>query len=340
MTRRSIQGTAIFMALLIIAIVATITVLLMRSQQIDIRRTQMLVTSEQAYLYAQGVIDWAKVQLFQDLQNPFPNDAWPIVMKPTDLPNGDGKIAAVLQDAEGLFNINNFLQKNQKQNASNTAAAAANANSANNTSANTATSESNTSTQQNSSTSETNTSSSSASNAMQTKLLFTGLLSALNIQTTPEQENMFGAINAWINSTNIVAGTMDQYDQEYSRANPPYRSPHSLMVSVSELRTVQGITPEIYNAISPYIVALPEQTSINTNHAPKIILQAMGRNADNQQSQTTSQGKSSSKYFLLRADVYLQDQHLVLYTLLLREINPQNTNLPKIRMLWQSFGTV
>lgn len=350
----TIQGTAIFMALLIIAIVATIAVLLMRIQQINIRRTQMLVTSEQAYLYAQGVVDWAKVQLAQDLQNPLPNSAWPIIMRPTNIPGDQGKVAAILQDAEGLFNLNNFsdtqtttTSSTQTTAAATAAASAQQANTNENAEA-TENSDQDTPTTTGTQTTSPHTTGSSASagsavHIEKNRAVLNNLLDALNVEVTAEQkQNVVNGLIAWTSAGDPSMSVLDTYDQQYSRLNPPYRSPHAPMVGVSELRTVQGMTPQLYNALLPFIVALPETTSINTNRAPPLILQAMGLNKDSQNASASATGQTStsSKYFLLRADVYLQDQHLVLFTLLFRKVNEQNPRMPQISMLWQSFGTM
>src|SRR5437867_4115623 len=108
--RKNYQGTAIFMALLIVAIVSSLAIFLMRTQQIDIRRTQMMLTSEEAYLYAQGVTDWAITTLQTEIMNPKATTSWPLVLPPTPIANGQGKIAGTLFDAEGLFNLNNLAE--------------------------------------------------------------------------------------------------------------------------------------------------------------------------------------------------------------------------------------
>ena len=46
------------------------------------------------------------------------------------------------------------------------------------------------------------------------------------------------------------------------------------MMSISELRLVKGVTPEIYASLAPYLTALPKATPINVNSASPEILQA------------------------------------------------------------------
>lgn len=343
------QGTAIFMALLIIAIVATIAIVLTRSQQLNIRRTQMMLVSEQAYLYAQGVVDWAIGELITELRNPKASTQWPLVLPPTPIANGQGTIAGTLQDAQGLFNINNFTTIKNVNPTSETGNLPGNANTSapGNVTQNPLASASGANAANNpanpTSITDKNTGISASSNANE---VFINLLNALNIQLSPvQQKNLIAAITAWISASNNVSPTlMDPFDQQYAQMNPPYRSPHAPMVSVSELRTVAGVTPRIYNSLLPYITALPGNNTLNVLHAPPLLQRAMGIPGNNGQntSQTGSSAQTgdsqakTSNYFLLRADVYLQDQHLILYSMLQKNSDPK---LPPFTILWRSMGT-
>lgn len=46
-------------------------------------------------------------------------------------------------------------------------------------------------------------------------------------------------------------------DDAYRNATPPYRTANQPMASVSELRAVRGITPEIYQALAPLVTVWP-----------------------------------------------------------------------------------
>jgi len=54
------------------------------------------------------------------------------------------------------------------------------------------------------------------------------------------------------------------------------------MGDVSELLLVQGITPEVYRRLAPYVVALPQPTAINVNTAPLPVLAALSETLDPQ----------------------------------------------------------
>lgn len=48
-------------------------------------------------------------------------------------------------------------------------------------------------------------------------------------------------------------------DRTYANAAVPYRTANNLMVDPSELRTVAGVTPEIYQRLRPWVCTLPTQ---------------------------------------------------------------------------------
>lgn len=79
------------------------------------------------------------------------------------------------------------------------------------------------------------------------------------------------AVTDWILPT-VGDAPLNEY---YVKQDPPYRAPHRNMVSISELRLVKGITPEIYTALQPYVIALPEKTKINVNDAEAPVLMAL-----------------------------------------------------------------
>jgi general secretion pathway protein K len=81
------------------------------------------------------------------------------------------------------------------------------------------------------------------------------------------------------NARRIAASTADWIDSDdspnadgaedavYARAAKPYRTANSFMVEASELRAVNGVTPDVYARLRPWICALPvaELSPINVN---------------------------------------------------------------------------
>jgi len=82
----------------------------------------------------------------------------------------------------------------------------------------------------------------------------------------------------WIDSDSVAApgGAEDQY---YLQQESPYRTANALLVDVSELRTIKGITDEIFVRLAPWVCALPttdlSPININTLRPDQAILLAM-----------------------------------------------------------------
>jgi general secretion pathway protein K len=86
------------------------------------------------------------------------------------------------------------------------------------------------------------------------------------------------SIADWIDSDSVAAprGAEDQY---YLQQDKPYRTANALLVDISELRTVKGVTDDIYVRLAPWICALPttdlSPININTLRPEQAILLAM-----------------------------------------------------------------
>jgi type II secretory pathway component PulK len=304
--KKSLQGTAIFMALLIIVIVASITTVLLRTQHIDVKRTQMLVTAEEIYLYSQAVLDWAAGRLQKDLETTYNTSAWPLLLPATTIADGQGKIAGTLFDAEGLININN-LAKNSGLTSSTTEG-------------------------------QTKPTDKKDKTGEETTAVLTKLFPLLGIPyTESQQQDYLNAVTAWMSKVNPAQPyAMDAYDDGYTRLNPPYRAPHSPMISTSEMRSVVGSVPALMISLSPYLVALPAQTSLKAEHAPELIQRAIG--IANQSAQPGQTKLTPSQFYLLKTEVYLRDQHMIVFSLLKREASGDG-KVVKVTQVWQSFGT-
>lgn len=127
------------------------------------------------------------------------------------------------------------------------------------------------------------------------------------------------------------------FDQYYLTLSPAYRSAHRPMVSISELRLVKGITPELLTILLPYLTALPTSTLVNVNTASTPVLISLGLN----QNPPTNNDKTTkiSNYFLLKTNVTVADQQTIFYALLHRDSNAQ-TKAGTVSIIWQSKGTV
>jgi len=94
---------------------------------------------------------------------------------------------------------------------------------------------------------------------------FIALMEALGVQVN-EAEQAAESLADWIDS-DIVRSTSGAEDESYAGLARPYRTSGTLLADVSELRVVNGITPDMFASLRPYICALPtaELSSININ---------------------------------------------------------------------------
>lgn len=67
----------------------------------------------------------------------------------------------------------------------------------------------------------------------------------------------------------------------YVSLEPSYRPANRPMVSVSELQAIQGMTPELYRALRPFVTVWPQVPSgINIHTAPLPVLRALNTNGN------------------------------------------------------------
>lgn len=93
-----------------------------------------------------------------------------------------------------------------------------------------------------------------------------------------DNEGIADALIDWIDPDINVRFPDGAEDQAYLLLKPAYRTANRLMADVSELRLVQGFTPEIVAKLLPYVVALPAPTPINVNTAPAEVLRVLDAN--------------------------------------------------------------
>lgn len=156
-------------------------------------------------------------------------------------------------------------------------------------------------------------------------------------------------------------------EEYYLNHQPPYRSGHTLFAMVSELRVVNGVTQQVYNVVSPYLIALPDKTMININSAPAVVLTTLSNTMTLSQAQqlvslrnsnggfasigdfqaiplvqqlalNQSNITTTSNYFLLRVDVNYHNVNMTIFSLYKRALD-KNNNL-YVNKLWESIGTV
>ncbi|NHK29078.1 type II secretion system minor pseudopilin GspK [Parvularcula flava] len=70
----------------------------------------------------------------------------------------------------------------------------------------------------------------------------------------------------WID-TDSMPGINGSEDSDYGRLSTPYRTGNTLLADMSELRALMWMSPELYNAVKPYVCVHPETepSPINVN---------------------------------------------------------------------------
>lgn len=308
MTLASQRGAAIITALFVTALVAVAAMAMIERLRIDLRRTELILNNTKAHLYAEGSIAWAMEQLNSNLKRKKPDNITDIMpIKSTISKIENATVFSVIYDQESLFNLNNLTDP-------------------------------------------------------EVHLGFIQLIKTVEpTMSIDDAKNLIIAIRDWISPT----GTNNQLDDYYAKQSPAYAAPHRLMVSISELRLIKGVTPKLYTKLSPFITALPEATNININSAPPQVLMSLSPTLSTEaalaivshrkqhpfatlenflqfdivKNNHVNDKKISviSSYFLVKTNVKVENQEIILYTLLHRMLNNAQ---PMEAMIWQSKGTL
>lgn len=304
--RNNESGVVIVVALLIVALVATMATVMMSRLARDTRRVELIVHDAQAALYADGSVLWAKDVLHNDWVKQKKDkrvDALPLQSPENEMQGY--KINSHIRDAQARFNINNISKPE-----------------------------------------------------WQTDFIRLIRMVYPKLSQNDVSQVMRATID-WISP----GANENEYSRYYADLPIPYRAAHRLMVDVSEWRLVKGVTPELFNAMKPYIIALPVVTQINPQTAEPPVLALISNNmplatataiheilAKNPPAQLDGfkaldiiknhplqENKVTwvSQYFMVETEVAIEQQRILLYTLLQRE----SGNKANVWVLWQNRGS-
>ncbi len=172
------------------------------------------------------------------------------------------------------------------------------------------------------------------------------------------------ALKDWIDADSDPRFPDGAEDDYYTALELPYRTANRPLAERSELRLVKGVDAESYQKLKPYIIALPEATTLNINTLPKPIFEALRirkrqeegivdadrfideRDQDafasledfekRMKAQLTEAQKKalgvSSRYFLASGEVLQNDKRLRLNALI------ERNSRAGTRVVWRSFG--
>jgi len=291
---------ALVTAVLVVAIATIIATSMMSRQNFDTQRTGNIIHHDQAIAYALGAEHWAGVELSKDANlNHYDHlkESWAYELPP--LPIDGGYINGKLQDLQGRFNLNSVLDPLQAER-------------------------------------------------------FTRLCQAINVEP-----DFIPALQDWIDDDTEVRDNGAE-DESYTLMDPPYRAANRFLADTSELLLVRGVSVQDYNNLTFFISALPVNSGINVNTGSPQLLQSLtydvtladveriiGVRADNPYQDIDRfvedevfAGREiredyltvSSQYFLLTANVLLDNAPLTLQSVLHR------TPTGKITVKRRRFG--
>ncbi len=100
---------------------------------------------------------------------------------------------------------------------------------------------------------------------------FVQLFEALGI-TTVSVDSLID----WIDPDDQTVTAYGAEDGQYLLADPGYRAANQPFTSVSELRLIEGMTEEIYQALQPHVAALPVSgAGVNVNTATAMVIRSL-----------------------------------------------------------------
>lgn len=109
-TRDRQRGVAVITALLVVALATMLVAAALADFQLDVRRTEAALYSEQAQMYALGAEAWATLILAEDAEDnnvDHPGEVWATDIPP--LPIEGGSVDGYITDLQGRFNVNNLI---------------------------------------------------------------------------------------------------------------------------------------------------------------------------------------------------------------------------------------
>lgn len=98
---------------------------------------------------------------------------------------------------------------------------------------------------------------------------YQALLELLDFDSFSQQQ-LTSTLVDWLDRDTQLHDSYGAEDADYESMPQPYQAANTLLSHISELRTVQGYTAEVYEQLRPYVCAIPGVTewSLNMNTVP------------------------------------------------------------------------
>ena len=245
------SGAALIVALLVFALCTALVVAMESEFNRFYQRGANILLAEQAYAYLRGAEELATLALLadydaEDRDNPRDDllETWAQPPPPYALDEG-GWMAGCLRDLQGRFNLNALAARVERQG-------------------------------------DEGGSETDKPRFTPAQAQFIRLLQALGEPQLSEQEARLitEAVTDWLDADLEPAfdGAEDDY---YFGQTPGYRAANRAMASVSELRAVAGVTPELYRALEPWVTVWPQQpATLNIHTAGSMVLRSINVDDD------------------------------------------------------------
>lgn len=354
---RGQSGAALIIALMVFALAAALMVGLQRDFALQLQRSSNALLMEQGWAYLRGAEELAATALRydadQDALREAPRDdlteLWATQATPYALGEG-GWLMGQLEDLQGRFNLNNLVASTGV-NDPDDAADRGDASDPEGEEGDEGVDD----------TDETPTSGGAKTDGEPSRFTpaqvqFIRLLQSLEGMPIPQTQA--------IALTEAISDFIDRDEQRrlegaeaeaYRNATPSYLPANQPLASVSELRSIQGMTPELYQALAPYVTVWPQEGgNINLLTAPLPIIRSLNIDglqeplsamdgqrlielratgdiqgvddfladfafAGGEVAQLRESLVTNSEWFLLNASVEIADRELRLYSVLQRD---------------------
>jgi len=241
------RGVVLVVVLIIVALVTVIATQITSQLLLNERRSANVLQTDQAWQYALGAESLAAAHLFEALKN---DDGRVHLDQPWAksgfyFPVDGGALRGSIEDMSTCFNVNSVLFAKKKDDGSGQ--------------------------------SDKDPSPATPSNPQDPNSQHppgVQLLIKLFEQLVPSEESSPQALAAalvdWIDEDTDPFGSDGAEDYDYQGLRIPYRTGNGPLGAISELRTIKGFTPEIYQKLRPYLCALPdaEYNKVNINTLP------------------------------------------------------------------------
>ena len=245
------SGAALIVALLVFALCTALVVAMESEFNRFYQRGANILLAEQANAYLRGAEELATLALLadydaEDRDNPRDDliETWAQTPPPYALDEG-GWMAGCLRDLQGRFNLNALAARVARQD-------------------------------------DGGGDQTDKPRFTPAQAQFIRLLQALGEPQLGEQEARLitEAVTDWLDADSEPAfdGAEDDY---YFGQTPGYRAANRAMASVSELRAVAGVTPELYRALEPWVTVWPQQpATLNIHTAGTMVLRSINVDDD------------------------------------------------------------